>query len=189
VALAVQCTSGLFHVNVDWFLFEPVDENYLPVPPGVTSHTVLVTNLVNRVQPLIRYDLGDRVKLAVAPCACGNRLPAMTLEGRTGDLLAFAAPDGSVVSILPLALGTVIEETPGVRRFQAIHTGPSALSVRLETWPNADPAQVWTAVDQRLHDFLVAQGLPSVSVEQAAEPPAVDPRSGKFRQVLSVSSE
>ena len=189
VALAVQCTSGLFHVNVDWFLFEPVDENYLPVPPGVTSHTVLVTNLVNRVQPLIRYDLGDRVKLAVAPCACGNRLPAMTLEGRTGDLLAFAAPDGSVVSILPLALGTVIEERPGVRRFQAIRTGPSALSVRLETWPNADPAQVWTAVDQRLHDFFVAQGLPSVSVEHAAEPPAVDPRSGKFRQVLSVSSE
>lgn len=189
VALAVQCTSGHFHVNVDWFPFEPVDENYRPVPPGVVSHTVLVTNLANRVQPLIRYDLGDRVTLADGPCACGNRLPAMTIEGRTGDLLEFASPQGGVVSILPLALGTVIEETPGVHRCQAIRTGPRAMSVRLETSPDAEPAAVWSAVERRLGDFFSAQGLPSVAVERATEPPAVDPKTGKFRQVWSVSSE
>lgn len=42
VTLAVQCRHGLVHVNSDWFPFEPVDENYRPVAPGVTSHTVLV---------------------------------------------------------------------------------------------------------------------------------------------------
>ena len=66
--LSMECLHGLFHVNSDWYLLEPVDENYQPVAPGVVSYTVLVTDLANRVQPLIRYDLGDRAKLAATPC-------------------------------------------------------------------------------------------------------------------------
>ena len=64
---------------------EPVDDAYQPVPRRRTSHTVLVTNLANRVQPLIRYDLGDRVQVAPAraPAAarfprCGSRAAAAT---------------------------------------------------------------------------------------------------------------
>ena len=157
----MECLLGLFHVNSDWYLLEPVDENYQPVAPGVVSYTVLVTDLANRVQPLIRYDLGDRAKLAATPCACGNRLPAITVEGRTGDLVSFDAPDGTAIRVLPLALVTVIEETPGVHRCQAIRTGPRALTVRLEMSPDADPAQVWGAVDERLRTFFAAQGTRS----------------------------
>ena len=48
--LAIRCNEGSFHVNTDWYLFEPVDE-LSARPPGTRSHTVLVTNLANRVQP------------------------------------------------------------------------------------------------------------------------------------------
>ncbi|WP_308124151.1 phenylacetate--CoA ligase family protein [Mycolicibacterium xanthum] len=184
--LSMECRYGFFHVNSDWYLFEPVDENYRPVAAGVVSHTVLVTNLANRVQPLIRYDLGDRVKVADTPCRCGNRLPAISVEGRTSDLLSFDAPDGTTVTVLPLALVEVIEETPGVHRCQAVRTGPRALSVRLEMSSGADPEQVWRAIDEQLQAFFAAQGTAPVVVEHAAEPPAIDPRSGKFRQVWSV---
>ena len=102
-ALSTQCFEGRFHISTDWYIVEPADEHYQPVAPGVASHTVLVTNLANRVQPLIRYDLGDRVMLAASPCACGNKFPAITLEGRTGDLLAFESADGGTVTVLPLA--------------------------------------------------------------------------------------
>jgi len=183
--LSMECAHGLFHVNSDWYLLEPVDEDYRPVAPDVASHTVLITNLANRVQPLIRYDLGDSVKLAATPCACGNRLPGITVEGRTSDLLSFQAPGGTSVTVLPLALGTVVEETPGVRRFQVIRTSPLAVSVRLEMWPDADPVQVWHAVDQRLDAFFAAQGAAPIVVEHATDPPALDPRTGKFRQVWS----
>ena len=184
-ALAVQCADGSFHVNVDWYLFEPVDEDHRPVPAGVTSHTVLVTNLANRVQPVIRYDLGDRAEVTVAPCACGSPLPAVKVEGRTGEALPFESPDGHMVTVLPLALGAVIEETPGVRRFQAIRAGPRRLSVRLEIWPDAEPADVWKAVHERLDRFLAAHGAETVSIEHAREAPGADARSGKFRQVWS----
>ncbi|WP_245906189.1 phenylacetate--CoA ligase family protein [Mycolicibacterium palauense] len=181
--LSMECGYGQFHVNSDWYLIEPVDENNRPVAPGVVSHSVLVTNLANRVQPLIRYDLGDRVKLAATACACGNRLPAITVEGRTSDLLSFDAADGSVVTVLPLALVEVIEETPGVHRCQAIRTDPRTLRVRLEMSSEVDSAQVWRALDERLQAFFAAQGAAPVVVEHAAEPPARDPNSGKYRQV------
>jgi phenylacetate-coenzyme A ligase PaaK-like adenylate-forming protein len=140
--------------------------------------------LANRVQPLIRYDLGDRVTLAPEPCPCGSPFPAVGIEGRAGDLVSFRAADGGTVTVLPLALGTVIEETPGVRRFQAIRTGPGNLTVRLETWPGADPAQVRRAVTERLNEYFAALGAGPVAIEHTDEQPRPDP-SGKFRQVWS----
>lgn len=189
VALGAQCSAGLFHINSDWFLFEPVDEHHRPVAPGVASHTVLVTNLANRVQPLIRYDIGDRITMAAELCACGNRLPAVTMEGRTGDLLTFLAPEGTSVQVLSLALGAVVEETPGVRRFQVIRTRPRTVEVRLEFETDADPVEVRRAVDVALHGFFQTQGVAPVEIQHAAEPPSVDPKSGKFRQVWSLTSE
>lgn len=183
-ALTSRCRNGAFHVNTDWYILEPVDADYQPVPAGVTSHTVLVTNLVNRVQPIIRYDLGDRVTFAASPCPCGSPFPAVKIEGRAGDLVSFEAPDGHAATVLPLALGTVIEETAGVRRFQAIRTGPRTLRLRLEAGPGAERAQVQAAVEDRLASFFAAHGIGTVAIEHAEEPPRAD-RSGKFRQVWS----
>jgi phenylacetate-coenzyme A ligase PaaK-like adenylate-forming protein len=183
-ALSLPCRQGSLHLNADWYLLEPVDEDYRPVPPGTPSYTVLVTNLANRVQPVIRYDLGDRVELVDAPCPCGSPLPVVTVEGRTNDVLSIRA-NGRSVMILPLALGTVVEETPGVRRFQVLQTGPSTLSVRLELSPSAEPSAVWRRLDERLEQFFSAQGIPQVTVLHAEEGPRLSPRSGKLRQVLA----
>jgi hypothetical protein len=78
----------------------------------------------------------------------------------------------------------VIEETAGVRRFQAIRTGPRSLTVRLEFRPDAVPDAVQAAVRERLGAFFAAQGADGVDVRFAEEPPRPD-RSGKFRQVWS----
>ncbi len=147
---------------------------------------MLVTNLANLVQPLIRYDLGDRVEVATGPCSCGSVLPAVKVEGRTNDVLTFESPEGRPIRILPLALATVVEETPGVHRFQAIGVGQRTLTIRLDAEAGADPDEVWTALHQRLTDFLTAHGAARVTVERAHEPPTLDTRTGKFRQVWSL---
>jgi phenylacetate-CoA ligase len=103
--------------------------------------------------------------------------------GRTNDTLSFQTAEGREVRLLPLALGTVIEETPGVRRFQAIKTAPKLLSIRLEAEPGTDLLSVWERVDMRLRDYLSAQGLSVVNVERSPEPPQPNPVSGKSRQV------
>jgi phenylacetate-CoA ligase len=182
--LSLQCAAGAFHVNADWYLFEPVDADYRPVPTGQTSSTVLVTNLANRVQPVIRYDLGDRVALRPSRCPCGSPLPIVTVEGRTNDVLSFESPERRSVDILPLALGAVIEETPGVHRFQAIGTGPASLTLRLEVEPGAAADLVWADVEGHVRTFLAEHGVGRVTVERSPDPPAADPRSGKLRQVI-----
>jgi phenylacetate-coenzyme A ligase PaaK-like adenylate-forming protein len=180
--IAFECERGRLHLNADWYVLEPVDEDHRPVQPGQPSRTVLLTNLANRVQPIIRYKLGDSVTLEPEPCPCGRLLSTLRVEGRTDDTLSFAE-NGRNVRLLPLALGTVIEETPGVRRFQAIKTSPKKLSVRLEAEPGADTGRVWEAVEIRLRKYLAEQRLLSVGVERDPEPPRPNPRSGKFRQV------
>ncbi len=183
--VALECKHGRLHVNTDWFVVEPVDEAYQPVPAGQPSHTVLVTNLANYVQPIIRYDLGDSVTLSAELCPCGSPLPVIHVEGRSGELLTFVSGDGAAVQLLPLALVTVVEETPGVRRCQLIQTAPTTLAVRIEALPTADAEQVWAMAQHRLHAYLTAQGLETVAIERSSEPPTRDPHSGKFRQVWS----
>jgi phenylacetate-coenzyme A ligase PaaK-like adenylate-forming protein len=182
VAVAYGCGYGWLHVHADWVILEPVDEALQPVAPGQLSHSVLLTNLANHAQPILRYNLGDRILVNPEPCACGSRLPAIRVDGRTDEILRLARPDGTRIPILPLALWSVIKETPGVHRFQAIQTAPGHLRIRLETKSNGVDG-VWAALHQRVSDYLATQGLGAVSVERAPEPPARDPRSGKFRHV------
>lgn len=183
--IALECEQGWLHVNADWALLEPVDEEYQPVAVGQQSSTVLLTNLANRVQPLIRYDLGDSIMVRPDPCPCGNPLPAIHVEGRRDELLRLQDASGAWITLLPLALATVIEETPGTRRFQLIQTGPAALTVRLEAVTAGQDDAVWQAVKPRLHTYLAAQGLASITIARASEPPQRDPRSGKFRHIWS----
>ncbi|MEW6230838.1 MAG: phenylacetate--CoA ligase family protein [Chloroflexota bacterium] len=183
MGIAFECGHGWLHVAGDWVILEPVDEAYRPVPPGQASHTTLLTNLANRVQPVLRYDLGDSITMSPEPCPCGSPLPAIRVEGRRDEILYLPAPGGDAIPLLPLALATVVEETPGVGRFQVIQTAPATLSVRLEVIPGTESTQVWETVALRLRDYLSAQGLPSVDVKLAPEPPSRDPASGKFRQV------
>lgn len=83
--IAFACDRGQLHVNTDWVIVEPVDRHHRPVEPGTASHTVLVTNLANRVQPVIRYDLGDSITWHPDPCPCGSPLPAITVHGRADE--------------------------------------------------------------------------------------------------------
>jgi phenylacetate-CoA ligase len=183
MGIAFDCGHGWLHVNADWAILEPVNEAYQPVPPGQIAHTVLLTNLANRVQPIIRYDLGDSIIVNPDPCSCGSPLPAIRVEGRHDEILPLNTTNGELIQLLPMALTTVIEETPGVRRFQVIQTAPATLGVRLEVTPGVDGPQVWETGARRLRDYLSTQGLSSVRVEMALEPPCRDPISGKFRQV------
>ncbi|RPJ44145.1 MAG: phenylacetate--CoA ligase family protein [Chloroflexi bacterium] len=183
VAIAAGCKHGWLHVNADWVILEPVDENLNPAPPGQPSHSVLLTNLVNRVQPILRYNLGDRITMRPDACPCGNPLPAIRVDGRTDEVLRLQAESGKVIPVLPLAIWAVIKSAHGVQRFQVIQVAPSAVKIRLETYPDAGRLDTWNALRDELLKFLAAQGLPNVEARLADELPVRDERSGKFRHV------
>ena len=186
VPLAVECDRGSLHLNADWFLLEPADSARRPVEPGEISDTVLLTHLGNRIQPLIRYDLGDSVTMRGDPCPCGSAFPVIETRGRQGDVLWFAGADGHQVPIFPLALTTVVEQVPGVRRCQIVRTGKSSVEVRFDVVRGADREPVWRHIRASPAAVLRLAGYPSDRDQARAHNPRGGiQRSGKFRHVWS----
>jgi phenylacetate-coenzyme A ligase PaaK-like adenylate-forming protein len=178
LALAFECRAGALHVNSDWGILESVDDRGAAVPPGEAGSTTLLTHLANRVQPLIRYDLGDRIRLAADPCPCGSHLPVVQVQGRIDDLLTLRARDGHAVPLVPLALTTVLEEGAGVFDFELVQTGPARLRLNL-----CDAGERAGHAATVLRAFLSHQGLPDVRVECRAQMAPNRGRSGKHPRV------
>jgi phenylacetate-CoA ligase len=181
LSIGYACRHGALHVNADWVILEPVDRNYQPTPPGDLSYTTLLSNLANGVQPIIRYDLGDRVRTRVGPCPCGNPLPAIEIEGRAGDILKLTAADGTIVKIPPLAIATVVEDAARIYRFQILQQAPAALTLRVRHGERERGAGAIAA----LRNYLDSQGLPNVSVALDELEPR-EARDGKLRQVVAI---
>lgn len=179
--LSYSCEYGWLHVNSDWVVFEPVDADYRPVSPGEQSQTVLISNLANLVQPILRYDLGDSILERPDPCPCGNLLPAIRVQGRVANVLTFAKNGGDRVTIPPLAFE--VDQVLGVELFQIVQTTPTSLRVRLLYAAGADPERVWQAVHIELTRLLSRHELAHVSVERAAEAPQ-QTAGGKYRTVI-----
>lgn len=181
--LSYSCPEGWLHVNADWLTFEPVDADHRPVPPGEESHTVLVSNLANRVQPILRYDLGDRILTRPDPCPCGNPPPAIRVRGRAADVLTFPTRDGEQVRLAPLVFGGLADRTPGVERFQIVQTTPTNLRISVRAAAGADPDRVAHALHAELTRLLADHQLHHITVEPAAEDPEPSP-AGKYRSIV-----
>ena len=183
--IAWECAHGHLHVNEDWVILEPVDEHYRPVPRGQPSHTVLLTNLANLVQPLIRYDLGDQVTLHSQRCACGSPLPTMEVGGRRDDVLRVPSlrRKGETVSLLPMALCTVVEEQCGLFDFQLQQRDTHTLVLRVPHEGDEARAVIDRCRDA-LQDFATAQGAEPIRVLGEAGVVVPRGRSGKACRML-----
>ncbi|MEN9763279.1 MAG: hypothetical protein RI906_3105 [Pseudomonadota bacterium] len=184
MSIAFGCRDGGLHVNADWVILEAVDECYRPVPAGVASHTTLLTNLANHVQPIIRYDLGDSITVLPDRCSCSIPLPRIRVEGRRDDILTLPGQNGRSIKLAPLALETVIENAAGLQRFQLIQTDSAHLQLRLGVTEPTARRQVWRQIRERLTRYLTAQGASAVSLRLDPALPKADARSGKLRHIV-----
>lgn len=180
-AMAYGCARGALHLNADWVILEPVDARRRPVPPGTWSDLALLTNLANFTQPLLRYELADRVRQLTQPCPCGNPWPVIEVQGRSDDALVLPGRAGGRVTLLPLALETVLEEQVGLHEFQLLLRPDHALELRL-LGPRGTTAR---RARQALLDCLHDHGACRTRVVLGREPPRRQPGSGKLRRVLA----
>ena len=153
-----------------------MDDQYRPVGFGVLSDKVLVTNLANRIQPFIRYELTDRIILHQEKCACGKNSAWLEIEGRTDDTLSFE----NGVKVAPMSLYKILEEVKSIRRFQLIQTGPARLELRL----NSDRKEAaFEEARRELCSFFLSKGVKDVEITLSDLPPRADPVSGKFKHI------
>lgn len=112
---AVDCEhhAGL-HVFEDLTIIEVVDENNREVPFGTPGSKLLVTNLYNRIQPIIRFEVSDLVTMTDAPCGCGSTFRRIVaLDGRSDDMIEVGA-----IRIHPIHVRGVLASHPAVVQYQ-----------------------------------------------------------------------
>lgn len=185
LAIGWQCEHGRLHANTDWVLLEAVDAQGRPVPAGVQSHTTLLTHLAQFSQPLIRYDLGDRLTLLPEPCDCGSPLPVIEVLGRSDDALHLAGPRGRPVTLLPLALTTVLEDEARLYDFQLQQSDRHTLVLRVPL-PAAQADAALVRGCAALRSFCDRQGLQGIQIVGEAGPALLHGRSGKTCRVLGL---
>lgn len=182
LSMASECSQGHLHLNADWVILEPVDEQGRAVPVGQAGFTTLLTNLANHVQPLIRYDIGDRVAIHPYACTCGSTLPVIEVQGRCDDTLRLGRVGKQAVTLTPLALCTVLEDDAALFDFQLMQQGPRHLM--LSTAKEGQEAESLLAAGRAaLAAFLARQGVAAVRIDVRAGVPNVCASSGKAPRV------
>jgi len=155
-----DCPEGSMHLFDDMCIVETVDDDFRPVPDGEMGSRLLITNLFNRVLPLIRFEVTDLVAIEPEPCPCGRTLTRVrSLEGRTEDVLSLGG-----VAVHPLQFGVVTAD-PSVREFQVVQRGDA---LRLRVALRDGCSGVEERLGKRVRAKLAELGVPrpEVSVER-----------------------
>ena len=165
--------EGPLTFNSDLCIVELVDEDDRPVPSGTPSAKVLVTNLYNRAQPLIRYELTD--SFVRQPDAAEHGHLRACVEGRTEDPLRY-----DDVDLHPHAVRSVLVATGAVLDYQVRQTR-SGIEVDALASGVLDVADLRT----RLTSALATAGLrdPKVDV-RVVDDLERNAATGKLRRFL-----
>lgn len=116
VACECECHAGL-HVNADAIYLEVLRADGTRAAAGEPG-MVVVTDLVNRAMPILRYQLGDMAVLSARRCPCGRRLPLLErIEGRIADYVV--TPRGALISGISLTENFAVL-VPGVAQLQIV---------------------------------------------------------------------
>lgn len=106
-----------FHLNIEDVYVEFINERGQPASDGEKG-AIVVTSLINKSMPIIRYKLEDVGVPCAKKCECGRELPLMKeVSGRVADFLV--RKDGSLVAGVSLVERT-LTVYPGIRQMQIV---------------------------------------------------------------------
>ena len=149
---------------------------------------VLVTNMFNRILPLIRYRMNDVLTPTVSH-TYGPYRAVTEVVGRTEEIVRFVNCHGAIEALSPHTIGTLL--IPHVARFQMRITGDASFIFAIVLNDSAtavDRRRAVIAAEAALKKMLAEREMKNVTftVLPAAEILA-DSRTGKFRRIVNVA--
>jgi len=132
--LAQSCKAGRLHINEDLTILEVVDEYDKPVSPG-TPGRVIVTDLVKRTTPIIRYRLNDILTIDPEPCPCGSHFRVIKqIQGRSDDMFLGCR----IVTHSPQFIfgdyirRAIVSTSDHIREYRAMQETPTKITVEID---------------------------------------------------------
>jgi phenylacetate-CoA ligase len=126
--IAFECREGQMHINMETVIAE------------VDNGEIILTNLVSRSFPIIRYKLGDYVEKAEpTQCKCGlQHLSLRSIVGRVGKLVHGYTQKYPSLTLYYICKNLALEHGLMIN-YQAIQTEIGKLTLQVEN--KLDPAQ------------------------------------------------
>ena len=156
------CRCGNLHINEDLVYAELFDETGKPLTarntPGkpetgdqtdeasleteTPACRMLVTNLVNLAQPLIRYEMNDMVVMG-GPCPCGSSFRTIRkILGRRDDVIRLTNRRNVPQHVFPdLISRWIITVSDNIREFQVVQVAEDALRIVMELLDDSESAR------------------------------------------------
>ena len=148
----IECPKGKLHINPYTGVFEVIDERGSPTQEG----ELVVTAFHTHGTPLIRYKIGDRIKLSEigTKCDCGSSFPLVDkIIGRNNDYI-WSNERGRV------NLGNIsncTKDVNGILRFQVIQNETASITVKMITtnlYKNDDEKQFIRNMQDRVGNAM-----------------------------------
>lgn len=172
--LISECEYHSLHVVPDAGIVEIIHPDGTRCKPG-ESGEIISTGLINFDQPLIRYRMGDYVKLSAnQQCKCGRHMPVIDeIVGRIEDTVI--GPDGREM----IRFHGIFINLPNIIEAQVIQYQTSEFEIKLVTSKQPDQVEL-ALIEKRMRSQL---GSINLTVNVVAEIPRN--ANGKFKAVIS----
>ena len=173
--VAMTRGSSHLHINEDWVIVEPVDKDMnLLGESDEWSAGLLITDLTNYVQPIIRYYVSDVIRISRKPVDDCN-LPCLEIRGRLFDNYTICGKTFGVVGLV-----TETEVWPHLLKYQYVQTADDTIQLRGLCSADSNPEEVLGGLSKHLKQFLSQHGCPDAKVEWSLEPFIPNKRGGKI---------
>ena len=131
--IASECEQHQgMHLNIEHLYIEFLKEDGTAAGPGEEGQ-IVVTDLMNKAMPFIRYRVEDVGVPSDKKCDCGRGLPLMErVAGRVADFLI--RPDGSKVAGISLIENT-LTRIPGIDQMQIVQEEVGSIILNIVRGP------------------------------------------------------
>lgn len=173
--IASSCKQGYLHINEDLVHVELYDEeDNIINEPGTIGHKMIITNLVNYTQPLIRYQMNDMVVLDTK-CECGSNFRRIKkVLGRHDDLIYFNDINNSKRYIFPdLLVRWIIVSSENIREFQVVQFTINEIIITIDLINNigVNPThKVKKKIEKELIEFEINNPIITIEIKKIILP-------------------
>lgn len=172
IAMTHDCPH--LHINEDWVIVEPVDENRQPMKDSEEfSSGILVTDLSNFVQPIIRYYVSDSIRIRKESFDCFN-LPVMEIRGRSWESFTIGGKNFSTKGLEVKA-----KFCKGLCQYQFIQTSDGSMEVRGIVAAGYDESEVLAQLADTISGYFREAGCDGVKVTYSGDAMIHNAKGGK----------
>lgn len=120
-----ECKNRNLHIEMQSGVFEVLDDDNQPAKEG----RLVITSFSTHGTPLIRYDIGDRIKLSEnKKCNCGNNNPLVDeIIGRVSDYIY--SPEIGKINLGNIS--NTLKGVSGIKKFQVVQDNINEIIIKI----------------------------------------------------------